>query len=307
MNAIEVQNLRRVFRTTLGVFKRSTKEVVAVDDVSFAVASGELFGLLGPNGAGKTTSVKMLTTLLIPTEGSAHILGHDVVKEAEAIRPRIGFIFGGERGLYWRLSAIDNLRYFATLYQLDPEVTKKRIPYLLDLVGLSDRGREKVEGYSRGMKQRLHIARTLLHDPELLFLDEPSIGLDPVAAREMRQIVRNLQSEKKTILLTTHYMFEADALCQRIAVIDHGRIIALDTPNGLEEARAGFVGDRGRSVRRAAAYVRSGARHAARRCGVGGEPRSETGVDRAVAAWLGSCARSDGGAQWAAGGPCRGA
>jgi ABC-2 type transport system ATP-binding protein len=235
VNAIEVQNLRRVFRTTLGVFKRSIKEVVAVEDVSFAVASGELFGLLGPNGAGKTTSVKMLTTLLIPTAGSARILGHDVVKEAEAIRPRIGFIFGGERGLYWRLSAIDNLRYFATLYQLEPEVTKKRIPYLLELVGLSDRGREKVEGYSRGMKQRLHIARTLLHDPELLFLDEPSIGLDPVAAREMRQIVLNLQSEKKTILLTTHYMFEADALCQRIAVINHGCIIALDTPAGLKK------------------------------------------------------------------------
>ncbi len=235
MNAIEVQNLRRVFRTTLGVFKRSTKEVVAVEDVSFSVASGELFGLLGPNGAGKTTSVKMLTTLLIPTAGSARILGHDVVKDAEAIRPRIGFIFGGERGLYWRLSAIDNLRYFATLYKLEPEVTKKRIPYLLELVGLSDRGREKVEGYSRGMKQRLHIARTLLHDPELLFLDEPSIGLDPVAAREMRQIVLNLQSEKKTILLTTHYMFEADALCQRIAVINHGCIIALDTPAGLKK------------------------------------------------------------------------
>jgi ABC-2 type transport system ATP-binding protein len=217
------------------VFKRSIKEVVAVEDVSFAVSSGELFGLLGPNGAGKTTSVKMLTTLLIPTEGSARILGHDVVKEADAIRPRIGFIFGGERGLYWRLSAIDNLRYFATLYQLDPEVTKKRIPYLLELVGLADRGREKVEGYSRGMKQRLHIARTLLHDPELLFLDEPSIGLDPVAAREMRQIVLNLQSEKKTILLTTHYMFEADALCQRIAVINQGRIIALDTPEGLKK------------------------------------------------------------------------
>jgi len=235
VNAIEVQNLRRVFRTTLGVFKRSIKEVVAVEDVSFEVQAGELFGLLGPNGAGKTTSVKMLTTLLIPTMGSARILGHDVVKEAEAIRPRIGFIFGGERGLYWRLSAIDNLRYFATLYQLDPEVTKKRIPYLLDLVGLADRGREKVEGYSRGMKQRLHIARTLLHDPELLFLDEPSIGLDPVAAREMRQIVLNLQSEKKTILLTTHYMFEADALCQRIAVINQGRIIALDTPEGLKK------------------------------------------------------------------------
>ncbi len=235
MKAIQVNHLRRVFRATLGVVKRSIKEVVAVEDISFEVQPGELFGLLGPNGAGKTTTVKMLTTLLIPTSGAAQVLGYDVVKQAEAIRPRIGFIFGGERGLYWRLSAIDNLRYFASLYQLDPDVTKQRIPYLLELVGLADRGREKVEGYSRGMKQRLHIARTLLHDPELLFLDEPSIGLDPVAAREMRRIVRDLQSEKKTILLTTHYMYEADTLCQRIAVINQGRIIALDTPQGLKQ------------------------------------------------------------------------
>jgi len=234
MKAIEVNHLRRVFRATIGVIRRSVKEVVAVDDISFEVQPGELFGLLGPNGAGKTTTVKMLTTLLIPSGGTAQVLGYDVVEQAEPIRSRIGFIFGGERGLYWRLSAIDNLRYFASLYQLDPNVTKKRVPYLLDLVGLADRGNEKVEGYSRGMKQRLHIARTLLHDPELLFLDEPSIGLDPVAAREMRQIVRNLQSEKKTILLTTHYMFEADQLCQRIAVINNGRIIALDTPEGLK-------------------------------------------------------------------------
>ena len=234
MQAIEVNHLRRIFRATIGVIRRSVKEVVAVDDISFEVQPGELFGLLGPNGAGKTTTVKMLTTLLIPSGGTAQVLGYDVVEQAEPIRSRIGFIFGGERGLYWRLSAIDNLRYFASLYQLDPSVTKKRVPYLLDLVGLADRGNEKVEGYSRGMKQRLHIARTLLHAPELLFLDEPSIGLDPVAAREMRQIVRNLQSEKKTILLTTHYMFEADQLCQRIAVINNGRIIALDTPEGLK-------------------------------------------------------------------------
>ncbi len=235
MNAIEVKNLRRLFRTNIGVIRRSIKEVVAVDDVSFEVQPGELFGLLGPNGAGKTTSVKMLTTLMIPSGGSAKVLGFDVVDQADKIRPRIGFIFGGERGLYWRLSAIDNLRYFAALYQIEPAVTKKRIPYLLELVGLADRGKEKVEGYSRGMKQRLHIARTLLHDPEVLFLDEPSIGLDPVAAREMRQTVLDLQAQKKTILLTTHYMFEADALCQRIAVINHGRIIALDTPAGLKK------------------------------------------------------------------------
>lgn len=235
MNTIEVEHLRRIYKTTIGILRRREKEVVAVDDVSFAVEQGELFGLLGPNGAGKTTSVKMLTTLLIPTDGKARVLGYDVVKEAQEIRPRIGFIFGGERGLYWRLSGLDNLRYFASLYHVEPEVSAKRIPYLLELVGLEDRGEEKVEGYSRGMKQRLHIARTLLHDPEVLFLDEPTMGLDPVGARELRQVIRNLQEQKKTILLTTHYMFEADALCERIAVIDHGRIVALDTPEGLKD------------------------------------------------------------------------
>jgi len=234
MNTVQVRHLRRVYRATIGVVRRQIKEVVAVDDISFDVQPGELFGLLGPNGAGKTTTVKMLTTLLIPTGGTARVLGYDVVKQADAIRPSIGFIFGGERGLYWRLSGVDNLRYFASLYHVDPAVTKKRIPYLLDLVGLADRGQEKVEGYSRGMKQRLHVARTLLHDPEVLFLDEPTMGLDPVGARELRQTIRNLQVENKTTLLTTHYMFEADALCQRIAIIDHGRIVALDTPEGLK-------------------------------------------------------------------------
>jgi ABC-2 type transport system ATP-binding protein len=234
VNAIEVSHLRRIFTSHIGVIKRSTKQVIAVDDVSFEIQEGELFGLLGPNGAGKTTTVKMLTTLLIPTAGSASVKGFDVVDQAEEVRKRIGFIFGGERGLYWRLSGIDNLRYFASLYSIEPDVTKKRIPYLLDMVGLNGRGDEKVQGYSRGMKQRLHVARTLLHDPDVLFLDEPTLGLDPVGAREFRQVILNLQSEKKTILLTTHYMFEADALCDRIAVINHGCIIALDTPGGLK-------------------------------------------------------------------------
>ena len=234
VNAIEVSHLRRTFKSHVGVIKRTTKEIVAVDDVSFEIQEGELFGLLGPNGAGKTTTVKMLTTLLIPTGGSAAVKGFDVVNQADEVRKRIGFIFGGERGLYWRLSGIDNLRYFASLYNIDPDVTKKRIPYLLDMVGLNGRGDEKVQGYSRGMKQRLHVARTLLHDPDVLFLDEPTLGLDPVGAREFRQVILNLQSEKKTILLTTHYMFEADALCDRIAVINRGCIIALDTPGGLK-------------------------------------------------------------------------
>jgi ABC-2 type transport system ATP-binding protein len=234
VNAIEVLHLRRTFKSNIGVIKRTTKEIVAVDDVSFEIQEGELFGLLGPNGAGKTTTVKMLTTLLIPTSGAAAVKGFDVVAQAEEVRRRIGFIFGGERGLYWRLSGVDNLRYFASLYSIDPDVTKKRIPYLLEMVGLNGRGDEKVQGYSRGMKQRLHVARTLLHDPAVLFLDEPTLGLDPVGARDFRQVILNLQSEKKTILLTTHYMFEADALCDRIAVINHGRIIALDTPGGLK-------------------------------------------------------------------------
>lgn len=234
MDAIEVYQFRRVFKTYIGVIRRTAKEVVAVDDISFAIESGELFGLLGPNGAGKTTTVKMLTTLLIPTSGRASVAGFDVVKHAEQVRRRIGFVFGGERGLYWRLSATDNLRYFASLYGVDPDVSKKRIPYLLELVGLNGRGDEKVGGYSRGMKQRLHVARTLLHDPPVLFLDEPTIGLDPVGARDFRQMIRTLQSEKKTILLTTHYMFEADELCDRIAVINHGRIVVLDTPSGIK-------------------------------------------------------------------------
>jgi len=178
VNAIEVSHLRRTFKPHIGVINRTIREVVAVEDASFEIQEGELFGLLGPNGAGRTTTVKMLTTLLIPTTGSASVKRFDVVNQADEVGKRIGFIFGGERGLYWRLSGIDNLRYFASLYSLDPDVTKKRIAYLLDMVGLNGRGDEKVQGYSRGMKQRLHVARTLLHDPDVLFLDEPTLGLD---------------------------------------------------------------------------------------------------------------------------------
>lgn len=234
MSAIEVQNLRRVYYASTGVMRRTKKEVEAVKDVSFSVPEGQLFGLLGPNGAGKTTTVKMLTTLLIPTSGTATIAGYDVVHQAQQVRERIGFIFGGERGLYWRLSAVDNLRYFASLYRIEPKAARKRIDYLIELVGLKGREMERIEGYSRGMKQRVHIARTLLHNPDILFLDEPTIGLDPVGARELRGIVRNLQAEKKTILLTTHYMFEADALCDKIAVIKQGGIVAYDTPQNLK-------------------------------------------------------------------------
>jgi len=231
---IQAEELTRTFRSTTGVVRRKKKEIHAVRGVSFSVEKGELFGLLGPNGAGKTTTVKMLTTLLIPTGGHARVAGFDVIDQAVEVQKRIGFIFGGERGLYWRLSGEDNLKYFAALYQVDPAVSEERIPRLLKMVGLEGRGNEKVEGYSRGMKQRLHVARTLLHDPDILFLDEPTIGLDPVGAREFRLVIKNLKNEGKTILLTTHYMYEADMLCDRIAVINHGKIVAMDSPSGLK-------------------------------------------------------------------------
>ncbi len=234
MSAIELQDVRRVFRTTTGVIRRRAKEVVALDGLSLAVEDGEFFGLLGPNGAGKTTTIKILTTLLIPTAGRARVLGLDVERDAARLRPRIGFVFGGERGLYSRLSGHDNLRYFADLYDVPLAEVDRRIAELLELVGLVDRAEEKVEGYSRGMKQRLHLARTLLHRPRLLFLDEPTIGLDPIGARELRETISRLHAGGTTVVLTTHYLFEADALCQHIAVIDKGKLVALGTPAELK-------------------------------------------------------------------------
>jgi ABC-2 type transport system ATP-binding protein len=232
--AIEAQELRRTYKTHTGTVRRKLKEVEAVRGVNFAIEEGELFGLLGPNGAGKTTTIKMLITLLLPTSGSARVLGLDVVKNAQEVRRRIGYVFGGERGVYERLSGYDNLRYFAELYGVPPKVQKPRIEELLELVGLKGREHERAEGYSRGMKQRLHVARGLLHDPEVLFLDEPTIGLDPVGARELRSTIASLTAGGKTVLLTTHYMFEADALCDRIAVISKGKIVAEGTPADLK-------------------------------------------------------------------------
>jgi ABC-2 type transport system ATP-binding protein len=239
MAVIEAIELRRTYRTTTGVIRRKPLEVEAVRGVSFAVEHGELFGLLGPNGAGKTTTIKMLITLLLPTSGQARVLGHDVVKDARDVRKRIGYVFGGDRGLYERLSALDNLRYFAELYGVSGKAQRLRIDEVLELVGLKGREKERVEGYSRGMRQRLHIARGILHDPEVVFLDEPTIGVDPVGARDLRQTIADLVTSGKTVLLTTHYMFEADALCDRIAVIANGRIVGEGTPTELKDNVAG--------------------------------------------------------------------
>ena len=235
MAVVEADNLRRTYRTTTGTIRRRSLEVEAVRGVSFEIGEGELFGLLGPNGAGKTTTIKMLITLLIPTSGSARVLGHDVVKDAQWVRRNIGYVFGGDRGLYERLSGLDNLRYFAELYAVPAREQKGRIAELLELVGLTGREKERVEGYSRGMRQRLHIARGLLHDPPVVFLDEPTIGVDPIGARELRATIASLTQTGKTVLLTTHYMFEADALCDRIAVIANGRIVAEGTPRQLKD------------------------------------------------------------------------
>jgi ABC-2 type transport system ATP-binding protein len=238
MPVVEALDLHRTYRTSTGTLRRKWKDVEAVRGVSFEIEKGELFGLLGPNGAGKTTTIKMLITLLIPTSGTARVLGHDVVKEAREVRKRIGYVFGGERGVYERLSGYDNLRYFAELYGVPPKEQKPRIAYLLDLVGLTGREQERTEGYSRGMKQRLHVARGLLHDPPVVFLDEPTIGLDPVGARELRATIATLVDAGKTVLLTTHYMFEADALCDRIAVINKGEIVAHGSPADLKRGVA---------------------------------------------------------------------
>ena len=238
MAAIEAEKLRRTYRQTSGFLRRRTKTIEAVRGIDFEVNEGELFGLLGPNGAGKTTTIKMLVTLLIPTSGAARVLGHDVVRDARAVRRKIGYIFGGDRGAYERLSGLDNLRYFSELYGVPPKVQKRRIPELLELVGLSGREKERVEGYSRGMRQRLHIARGLLHDPPVVVMDEPTIGLDPVGARELRHTISELAQAGKTVLLTTHYMYEADALCDRIAVIAEGEIVAEGTPSALKSVVA---------------------------------------------------------------------
>jgi len=232
--AIVAEHLCKVFNVSKGTLRRRKTRVVAVKDVSFVVDYGEIFGLVGPNGAGKTTTIKMLTTMLIPTSGRAFVLGYDVGRDVTRVRERIGVVLGGERGLYTRVNAIDNMRYFADLYGVPTSVRDRRVRELLEFMGLWERARDRVETYSKGMKQRLHLARGLINDPQLIFMDEPTIGLDPEIAKETRSMIRQLVEKGKTILLTTHYMFEADELCRRVAVIRNGEIVALDTPSGLK-------------------------------------------------------------------------
>src|SRR6266704_3456152 len=227
VEAVDVQEIRRVFTP------RKREPVTALDGVSLTIPVGEVHGLLGPNGAGKTTLVKILSTVLLPTEGRAFVCGNDVVTETKAVRPLIGIVFGGERGLYTRLTARQNLEYWGALYRLSGSEIKTRSAALLERVGLTERADQRVEEFSRGMKQRLHLARGLIGDAKVLFLDEPTTGMDPLAAREFRRLVVELKGEGRTILLTTHDMVEAELVCDRVSLIDHGRILATETPRSL--------------------------------------------------------------------------
>jgi len=205
-------------------------QIRAVDGISFDVQAGEIFGLLGHNGAGKTTTIRMLTGRARPTSGTATIAGHDVVSELASIKPLINLVFE-EPNLYTRLSGRDNLHFFCDLY----DVPRNRSDELLEAVGLNDAAAgRKVKGYSSGMQQRLLIARALINSPKVLFLDEPTRGLDPASARDVRGIIANLARQGTTVFLTTHYMEEADELCHRIAFLSQGAIVALDSPRELK-------------------------------------------------------------------------
>lgn len=190
---------------------------------------------MGPNGAGKTTLIKIICNLLIPTNGNVMINGLDVNKFPKKIYSRVGLVLGGEKGLYYRLTGYENLLFFGYLYNLRGENLKRRIEHVLNVTGLIESHKDKVETYSRGMKQRLHIARALLHNPSILVLDEPTIGLDPVSSKKIRKLIRGLANEGKTIILTSHYMNEVEEMCDRLAVINKGQIVRVGTPWSLKE------------------------------------------------------------------------
>lgn len=220
MKAIEVENLSRAFNG-----------LRAVDNISFSVEAGEIFGFLGHNGAGKTTTIRMLSGQLLPNSGHGRVAGCDIVTEQQRLRPLIGVV-SEHQNLYERMSGRENLEFAARLYGQETQ----RVDAVLEQVDLLNRAKDKVQNYSNGMKQRLLIARSILHRPQIVFLDEPTRGLDPVVGRELRKLITDMSSQGVTIFLTTHYMEEADQLCDRVAFLSEGRIVALDTPNNLKTA-----------------------------------------------------------------------
>ncbi|MER7583822.1 ABC transporter ATP-binding protein [Kitasatospora sp. NPDC097691] len=235
--AIEASKLTRTYQKS-----RKAGLHTALDGVTFRIPEGAVVGLLGPNGAGKTTTVKILTTLLEPTSGRAHVLGHDVTTDRRAVQRLVGASFGGDSGLYTRLTARDNLRFFGTMYGLSGRELDARVDGLLEQVGLLDRRADRVETFSWGMRQRLHIARALVHDPRVVILDEPSSGLDPQSVRGLRDLVRTLRGNGRTLLLTTHDLAEAEELCDSVLILDGGRIVREDSPTELRAESARRLG-----------------------------------------------------------------
>ena len=228
MKAIEINNLVKRFVS-------KNEKIVALDDISFSIDEGKIFSLLGPNGAGKTTTIKILATLLLPESGQAKICGYDVVKNDLLVRKTLGTVLPGERTLFWKLTVKENLAYFSDLYGLNPKYSRKRIEYLLNKFEINDRKDTYVEKLSTGLRQRVVLCRALLSDPRVIILDEPTLGLDPEASRNLRNIIKEIKDEGKTILLTTHYMYEADELSDMVAIINKGKIVSIDTPVNLKK------------------------------------------------------------------------
>ncbi|MET7370757.1 ABC transporter ATP-binding protein [Streptomyces sp. NPDC005566] len=222
--AIDIRGLTRTYAV------KGKPDFVALKGIDLTIAQGEVHALLGPNGAGKTTLCRILSTVLLPSSGTATVLGHEVVKEAEKVKQCLGVVFGGDRGLYNRLTARQNLNFWASLYGLR-RGERGRVDALLDRVGLAHRADERVQGFSRGMKQRLHLARGLVSDPGVLILDEPTVGMDPLAARDFRELVRELRADGRTILMTTHDMAEAAELSDRVSFIDDGTLTLTESPD----------------------------------------------------------------------------
>ena len=233
--AIQTEKLSRIYKIRGGK-KSEPRQLVALDGVDLEVRRGELFGLLGPNGAGKTTLIKILTTLLAPSSGHARVAGFDVAKEPEKVRPRINMVSGGESSGYGLLTVRENLWMFSQFYGIPSRVANQRIRQLLEIVGLQDRANAKSSDLSTGLRQKMNIVRGFMTDPDVLFLDEPTLGLDVGASREVRRFVRTWVDDnpQRTLLLTTHYMVEADELCDRVAIINQGRVLACDTPASLK-------------------------------------------------------------------------
>jgi ABC-2 type transport system ATP-binding protein len=236
--AIETENLGRIYKIRGSKKeKKIRKELVALQEVNLQIEQGELFGLLGPNGAGKTTLIKVLVTLLAPTSGRARVAGFDVVDQPQLIRPRINMVSGGESSGYGLLTVRENLWMFSQFYGLSSKEANRRIEELLTMVGIADRMHTKSSDLSTGLRQKMNIVRGFLTDPEVLFLDEPTLGLDVGASRDVRRFIRQWLDEdgSRTLLLTTHYMVEADELCDRVAIINQGRLLACDKPSVLKQ------------------------------------------------------------------------